>query len=71
MSKITATGTPLEDCSVLSIAIKNGAYATKNALIQLERKYRYKFVSIEEKEAVREFYDRFVVKNNNNKKELV
>jgi hypothetical protein len=67
MNKITATSTSLEDCSVLSTAIKNGSYATKNALIQLERKYKYRFKSTDYKEVVREFYDRFVVKNNNKK----
>lgn len=66
MTKITSLTTPLEDCSVLSSSIKD-RYAFNANKAMIESKYKYKFKSTEEKEVVREFYDRFVVKNNNNK----
>jgi len=58
MNKITSTGTPLEDCSILSAAIKD-RYSFKANKGLIESKYKYRFKSTDDKEAVREFYDRF------------
>ncbi len=66
MTKITPLTTPLEDCRVLSSSIKD-KYGFKANKGLIESKYKYRFKSSEEKEVVREFYDRFVVENNNKK----
>ena len=70
MLQITPLTTPLEDCRTLQTSIKDkyGFNATKGLI---EQKYKCRFKAVEGKEVVREFYDRFVVKINNNKKEVV
>jgi hypothetical protein len=59
MNKINATGTPLEDCSTLQVSIKDGKYSFNATKRLIELKYKYRFKSADDKEAVREFYDRF------------
>ena len=63
---ITPLTTPLEDCSVLSSSVKD-RYSFKANKQLIESKYKYRFKSTCDKEVVREFYDRFVVKSDNNK----
>ena len=58
MNKITSTGTPLEDCSILSSSVKD-RYSFKANKGLIESKYKCRFKSADDKEVVREFYDRF------------
>jgi hypothetical protein len=58
MNKVTTISTSLEDCAFLTSRMKQGVYAINDAIIQLEKKYCYKFKA-KDKDAIREFYDKF------------
>lgn len=49
----------IDDCMKLIDDLKNGHYAFESTKKQLEKKWRHKFTSRNDKESVREFYDRF------------
>lgn len=56
---ITPLTTPLEDCSTLQVSIKGGKYSFNATKRLIELKFKYRFKSADDKEVVREFYDRF------------